>query len=310
MTKKGLILAEYYPLANFTGCLLDIFREHLHFLNTSTDINTIKKYIDENNIKYMIIGYSNNSVDYSTLDIPILLEIGDIPRRLTSNEFKDYCIKNKVKGIINHCMCTQDPIKDYFSPYQIDTFFFRRGLNLDIMKDYGLEKDIDVLSNGKFSNYQFRRELHSIFSIYRQVNYQRFRITSGESPDSIYTLYGKTMNKSWFTIGGCQQEKEICYYKGKFISDSFPKNQEIIACKSCLLTTTWGDQEYLGFKDGENCVLFKTPREALRKVLYYLDNKEELINIIDNGYRIAQKYYNSKINTKKLIEDIEKKYGL
>jgi spore maturation protein CgeB len=90
----------------------------------------------------------------------------------------------------------------------------------------------------------------------------------------------------------------------------FPKNIEIAGSKSCLLTFDWGDREYTGFKDGENCILFETPRDALRKVLYYLDDKELLTKITNNGYELVQKNHNVVDTVKQLFTDIEKEYNL
>jgi len=306
--KKGILLATYNNNAYFCKSMTDEFTKYINLIQKEGIIDDeTKKYIKENNTKYIIIGTPKEIIP--DLGIPIISIMGDPPRALTNTDYAKFLQKCNVKGIITHDQCTLDCVKDFFSPYDIDVFYFKYGLDFDYMKDYGLNKDIDISNLGKFSNYKYRREFHGYFSSIRKFNYQYLRQSPPDNSFEHYIRFGKILNRSWISLGGCTQADDTAYYKGKFISTTFQKNLEIAACKSCLITTKWGDMEFLNFKDEENCLIFNTIREADRKISYYLENKEELQEIINKGYGLVHKNHNITDTTLELFKDIEKIYG-
>lgn len=309
-TYNGILLDDYGKWY-FKKRELDVKRRFVKFFNTDTSIDEIRKYIKDNDIKYMILSFSSKFLDKPMPDfgIPVIVGTGDSPRRISDDTFKNFCIKNNVVGITTHNKCTVEPIKDYFEPMDVDVFFFKWGIDMDIMKDYGLRKDIDISNTGKFSRYQFRRELHTLLFNSKEINYKRIRQPNPETDlRNLYEGYSRNINKSWISVGGCMQEAKIAYYKGKFISDTFPKNIEIPASNSCLLTSEWGDREFLGFKDEKNCIIFKNVRDARRKCLYYLDDKELLERMIKSGYGLTHKNHDIKNTIPDLMNRIEEKY--
>ncbi len=307
---KGIII-DTYDGFYFKTREIKEFMKYINLIDLNKGVKYIIDYIKKNEPSYIILPFSsilyNNPIP--DLGIPILVGAGDPPRRLSSDYYKKYCKKNNISGVITHDNCVYESFKDYFSPMNIDIFVYKRGFDMDVLKDYKLNKDVDVSMTGKFSKYQHRKELHQLFSSINDFSYNRVRQDSSKTSKKDYEEYSKNINRSWFSIGGCLQERDICYYKGEFISDTFPKNIEIPASASCLLTTEWGDRKYLGFEDGKNCVLFNSVRDARRKVKYYLDDKDLLNNVIESGYKLVHKTHNVKMTISSLIYKIEGEYN-
>lgn len=310
MDKKGIIIDSYTQFY-FQRAMLNEFEKRVKRFEINEDKNIIKKYIKDNDIKYMIVGYSYDYITnpLSGIDIPIIVGAGDAPRRLAYPGFKEMYRKNNACGIITQDHCTIDLFKEYLSPLDSDIFMYHWGVDLNIIKDYNYEKEIDVSNTGKFSDYQYRTEIHELFSNIKEFNYKRNRNIPLDSSSKWFIKYAKELNKCWMSIGGCTQRKDISHYNGRLISDTFPKNIEIPGCKCCLLTSDWGDREYLGFKDGENCIIFKNARDARRKVSYYLNDKELLMKMINSGYDLIQKNHNVVHTISDLLDRIEYKYA-
>ena len=243
------------------------------------------------------------------MDIKIIMFMSPPPGNILIYDiFKEYFYDTGSVGLITTHKCAIDLYKKWLEPKDIDIFLYEWGVPLDIFKDYGLDKKIDISNTGKFSEYLFRRDLHNIFLMNKSIIYERFRQTIKEQIYPNFN-YSRKLNESWISVGGCCQPLQIAYYNNIFINDTYPKNFEIPASKSCLLTSDWGDREYQGFKDGENFIMFTSPRDALRKVLYYLDDKELLLKITNNGYNIVRKNHNLINNVNKLFIGIERKYA-
>ena len=307
--RNGILIVDYvgdfigdYEIASWDK-YFDI--KPLNFL--SLPKNRINEYIDEKGIKFIIVSVYNK-FDYTVLKdfpIPVILALGDAPRRIKNDEVKDIVVNNRFWGMSLHSYAAVECIRDYLYPYEVEIFPYTWGLDFSIFDDYHLEKDVDVGSTGKYSNYQMRRELDIALSANQNIKFVRQRNKAFNREEHV--KYAQFLNRNLISIGGCMQEKVLSHYKGKLISDNFPKNFEIPAVNTCLLTTEWGDREILGFKDEENCIIVKSPREAIRKVLYYLDDKEQLTKVSRNGYDLIHKNFDINVTTKKLVDSIEKK---
>lgn len=310
---NGLYIGDTKSFYQFIIEEIEVYKKYVHVLDINTPNEDIEKYIIENDIKFLMLPYTWKYLHNPLkVKIPVITNTGDPARRIVGEGkvLREICQKNNIQGIITHSNCTVEPIKDYFEEENKDIFVVNLGICLNIVKDYNLPKEIDVLSTGKFSEYQFRKELHFFLESKSDIKYMRIRNLM-EEVDRLnkYIQYSKNMNKSRFCIGHCMQDPKICYYKGKFISDFGPKNLEIMGSNSCLLTTASPDMEYLGVKDGINCVLFSNVREAYRKILYYLDDKELLRKISNNGYELSRKNHNIENTIYNLLNEVNKKYG-
>ena len=311
MTKSKGLMINNYVNSYFEDIQLKKWEEYFYvkpreFLDL--DMNEINKYIKENDIRFIHIPMWSN-LDYSKFKdfiVPVIIALGDAPRRLQSDILKNIVVNNKFWGVSLHSYSPIDCIRDYFYPHDAEILPYIWGLDFSVFKNYNLPKDIDVSSTGKYSNYQMRREIDDAMycDVYR-IKFVRERkmATNKES----HIEYAKFLNRSLFSVGGCLQNKSMSHYKGKLISDNVPKNFEISAVNTCLLNTEWGDREILGFKDGENCIIVKSPIDAVRKVNYYKDNLELLKKITDNGYNLVHKNNDIDITTQKFVLSIEKK---
>jgi 2-polyprenyl-3-methyl-5-hydroxy-6-metoxy-1,4-benzoquinol methylase len=62
---------------------------------------------------------------------------------------------------------------------------------------------------------------------------------------------------------------------------------ESLACGTLLVSNVTTDMERF-FREGVDYVSYRTPDEAIEKILYYLSNKEELAAIAESGHRAVQ----------------------
>jgi len=308
---KGLMLIDKQHIGVWLTYLYKEYEKHCYLMDGNSTIADISNIIKEKELEYVIVplSYDKEKIGiFKKLGIKVIVIIGDPMRRFGSQANKDYCIDNEIDGIILQSHTPIEIYRNWLDSDDIDFFYYKFGIPLDVFKDYGLEKTIDVSHTGKFSNYLYRRELHYIFSRTNELNYERFHQQSSNQTHPNYT-YAKKLNSSWISIGGCCQQPYLAYYKGMLTNDLFPKNLEIAGSMSCLLTFDWGDREYLGFKDGENCILFKTLKDAVRKTIYYLDDKELLSKVTRNGYELVHKNHNVIDTVNQLFNDVEERYA-
>jgi hypothetical protein len=308
---KGLRLYNKlpYPEGLWISYIYKEYEKYNYLLDIDTSLEDIIKIIKEKDLKYIIVPllYNDKNIKIlKKLDIKIIVIKGNPMRGFGTPAYKDYCINNNIDGMILESHLPIVFYKEWFDSDNIEFFYYKMGIPLDVYKDYGLEKTIDITHTGKFSTYLYRRELHDIFSNYESITYERFR-QSNENQAYPNYIYAKKLNSSWISIGGCCQSIHKAYYNNILVNDCYPKNLEIAASKAALLTFDWGDRKYLGFKEDENCILFKSPRDALRKSIYYLDDKELLLKVIQKGYDLVHKNHNIVDTVNQLFNNIESK---
>jgi hypothetical protein len=277
----------------------------------------IKQVIEENNPTYIYTGVTGLLLQIESLSkygIPVIIGTGDVWGRLWSDQLKDIVNYHNIEGIVVNNKCEIPAFKEYFNK-ELNYHWFPHSLDTTKLHDYKLDKMWDVVFSGKFSNYQFRKELHTNLYIKRlkgQLKYERYqpiKYTIPNPEETSFEDYAKHMNSSWIGIGGCIQSKETSYYNGHFIGNTFKKTLEVPACASALLNCHWGDEEILGFKDGVNCILFETLKESIEKIGYYLADKELLSVITKRGYELVQNNYDDIKICNNFFNEIESKYG-
>lgn len=317
MNKKGIMLSHSNRV-NWIAPIYTEYEKYVHLIDVESSLDTIINIIKEKEICYVIIPVMQNIIkrdilkskvlDIKKHDIEIITFVANPPGEILGNQlFKKFFNDIEPDGLITHNHCAIDLFEEWLG-MNINIFYHKWGIPLDVFKDYGLEKTIDVSSSGKFSAYPFRRELDFLLCSHQNMKYVRFRQNENEQIHPNYA-YAKKLNESWISIGGCSMLPQFMYYNNRLICDTFPKNLEIAGSKSCLLTTDWGDREYLGFEDGENCILFKTLKEAIQKIEYYLNNKKLLSIITNNGYELVQKNHDIVDTIKSIFKDIENTYA-
>ena len=77
---------------------------------------------------------------------------------------------------------------------------------------------------------------------------------------------------------------------------------ETIGCKILLATNYNYQYEELGFKDGENCIMYKNKKELIDKISLALGNEKHLLKMAENGFILSKQ--NTYLNRMKYLEDI------
>jgi hypothetical protein len=310
--RGAIIIKEpYHDSFGLSLTLKEIVDKMDRLISYNIGIQKINEEIKNlKDIDYLIVWMNKELINLEGLDkleIPVIMATCDTPKRLLNDSFKKAVEKHKPKGLIVEGMCTIPIYKDYLNNENFDFFWFPWGIDENYVKDYKEEKIYDVSQTGQFNRYEFRREINMLLDARTDINYYR---TSPERDTNkvekfTYDEYCKILNRSKISIGGCFQNRDQLYYKGKFIGNMFSKNFEIAGCKSALFNTTVGDKDILGLKDGENFVEFKNPRDCIRKINYYIEQPELIEKITERGYRWAHIHTN-KIHAERLFSDIER----
>ena len=315
---NGLMLIDKHHMGLWLTYLYKEYEKHCYLIDIHSSVDDILNIIKENRLKYIIIPQMHSTIERNILKskmeiikksgINIIVFMASPAKEILDNQvFKEFFYDIEATGIMIYNDCVRNLYRDWLDLADDDIFHHMWGVSTDIFKDYGLNKNIDICSTGKFSSYKYRRDLHFLLSNFRNIRYERFRQIPKEQTHPNY-IYARKLNESWINVGGCSLPDKLSYYRDSFINDTFPKNIEIAGSKSCLLTSDWGDREYLGFEDGKNCIIFKTLRDAVGKSLYYLEDKELLGKITKNGYDLVQKNYNVIDTMRNLFKNIERRY--
>ena len=247
----------------------------------------------------------------SKLQIPLIMASCDMPKRFRDNLYKKIVEHQNPSGIIVENKCSIPAFKTYLEKEDLNFFWFPWGIDEEFVKDYNENKIYDVSQTGQFNRYEFRREINFLLEGRNNLSYYRTSPERGIEKKEKFTYdeYCKIINRSKISIGGCLQNKEFISYNGTYIGNTFPKNFEIPGCKSVLFNTNWGDKDILGFKNGENFVEFKNPRDCIRKIEYYIEQPEELDKISRKGFELVHKYHTNKIHVDNFIRSLEHSYN-
>lgn len=221
------------------------------------------------------------------------------------------------KGIDLIFSATKQPFLKVFPQYEDKFRWLPWSINPEMMKDWGMKKDIDFLlmglvyidknNRGKFSlsekaprkgRYAFR---DAVFRKMKNKPGFEYHPHPGHfATDSELLIvneeYGKKLNRSkiFFTCGSSNPTGGIAVLK--FF--------EAPACKTLLLAEPNKDIMDLGFIHGINYVAC-TADNLVEKADYYLANDAERMRITRNGYRFIHKYHTDEKRAKQLIKEIK-----
>jgi spore maturation protein CgeB len=170
------------------------------------------------------------------------------------------------------------------------------------MKDYKEKKIYDISITGKFSRYMDRREFHDHLS--RIGDRHGIRYYRPDSRVNSHEEYARRLNRCWTSMAGLQFPDRV-HYNNHFIGVSFPKTFEIPACNCCLINRKFGDADILGFKDEENCIIFEKSNEFVKKLKYYLDDKELLMKITKSGHDMVHKNHTVEKHISQLVNKLK-----
>jgi hypothetical protein len=169
------------------------------------------------------------------------------------------------------------------------------GVNLDIFKDYGLEKEYDVTMAGyHFPPYYYYR--YMAFDILEDKKYftELPHLGYFEKEDGVYGEdYAKFLNKSKISI--------TC---GMVYNRPVMKFYEIPASRTLLVANMFKELSELGFKHNENMVVMDL--DNLDKQMKDLIADDDMRNeITDNGYKFVRENHSVDIRAKQFIEELK-----
>ena len=224
-----------------------------------------------------------------------------------------YFLENNIDLIFS---ATKYPFLRLFPQFKHKFRWLPWAINPAVMKDYGLEKEIDLLLMGLVyvdKNAHGRHQLPNTIPLkgryaFRDAVFSNLKNKPGfvyhPHPGHLATKsdrlivnkkYAKELNRAkiFFTCGGRYKTGRVAVLK--FF--------EAPACKTLLLAEPNDDIVDLGFIDKENYVAC-TVDNFMEKAEYYLANDEERMRITENGYQFIHKHHTNDERAKYLLKEI------
>lgn len=181
---------------------------------------------------------------------------------------------------------------DYHSRFRWLPF----GINPDIIRDYGLEKDIPYSLMGLINKqYPFREAvLRTMNQAEGFVNFKHPGHTTSYQPGMfINDNYAQAINRS-----------KLSFTCGSVLEIPVAKFFELPGCRTLMLAESNADIEELGFTDGEH-FLACDRNDFYEKALYYIERDSERERITDNGYRFVQSHHTNLERAKQFVAAIQ-----
>ncbi|GGB49031.1 glycosyltransferase [Virgibacillus dakarensis] len=255
-------------------------------LPTKPDFILLLNDIDQQ-MSPMIKGLSHSG-------IPTGLFINDVHRFI--NLRRNFITKNN----INHLFTV---IRDKFIqtyPEFVDKMeWFPHFVQTEIFRDYGIDKNINLLMMGAVSDhYPLRQKIiktykgNPDFIYHKHPGYRNFN-KDEKNQHFIGERYAREINqaKIVFTCPSVFQYPVIKYF-------------EVLACKTLLLAPTFKELEDLGFVPDYHFIPIDE-NNFMDKAAYYLANETERQTIAEQGYRFIRKRHSVKQRSDQLIKKIE-----
>lgn len=263
-------------------------------------------------------GYSLSPRIQGLKDIDIPKGCYVIDLHWSPNARIQYIEQNDIDLIFS---ATKQPFLTVFPQYKQKLRWFPWSINPEIMKDWGMNKDIDYLLMGLV---YVNNDIRGNFPLPRKIppkGRYAFRdavfLNMKNEPGFVFhphpghritksdrlivnDIYAKELNRSkiFFTCGSRNKTGGIAVLK--FF--------EAPACKTLLLAEPNDDITDLGFIDGENYVACTT-ENVVEKAKYYLANERERMRITENGYRFIHSYHTNEQRAQQMINEIRSYLG-
>lgn len=184
--------------------------------------------------------------------------------------------------------------KEYLKKFH-DIKWLPWSVGLDMFKDYGLEKKYDVTMTG-FHNIPFYHYRDMVFDEIGDKEYftelKHYGYT--KKKESVYGVdYAKFLNQSKISCTG-----------GMVYNRPVMKFYEIPASRCLLASNTFEELEELGFKDGENMVVYNY-RNIDKQMKNLLADNAMRQEITDNGYNFIRKYHSGEVRAQQFIKELK-----
>ncbi|MFP3886609.1 glycosyltransferase [Priestia filamentosa] len=226
------------------------------------------------------------------LKIPYAIGLHDLHYQYPNR--KAVLMKEGIKYIFTYC---QAKFIQWYPEFSNGMKWLPHHAHLDIFKDYGLPKDIDLLMTGAaFEDYYPLRaqiikrfENKPEFVRHKHPGYRN--VEKNESNVIIGDDYAKEINRA-----------KICFTCDSIYKYPIKKYFEVPACNTLLLAPFSDELHKLGFIPGVNFVSINE-NNFEEKADYYLEHEEERKKIALNGMRLIQQKHSTR---QRVIEFMEK----
>ena len=170
-------------------------------------------------------------------------------------------------------------------------------VNLDMFKDYGLKKEIDVLMTGYHFKeiYPYR---HKAYEILKNKSY--FKEVKRPSETSNHTKkwpvgedFFKLLNSAKINITG-----------GSNLNYPILKYMEIAASKSLIFSNYFDELGILGFKPDVNMVEMDFDNLE-NQIKWWLEHEDERNRVIDNAYNLVKERHTVQTRVKEITKIME-----
>ncbi|UOQ94521.1 glycosyltransferase [Halobacillus shinanisalinarum] len=235
----------------------------------------------------MIKGLANT-------DIPTGLFVNDV-HRFTSLR-RNYIAKHNIPYLFT---VVRDKFIETYPEFKNKMEWFPHFVNTELCRDYGLEKDINLLMMGAVNDfYPLRQKIMKTyegnpdFVYHNHPGYREFS-KKEEGQKLIGHVYGKELNRTtiFFTCPSVLNYPVLKYF-------------EALACKTLLLAPTFKELEDLGFIPGVHFVPIDEDNFQ-EKAAAYLKNDSDRLKVVEQGYHFIRQRHSVKRRTQQLVQKIE-----
>lgn len=255
-------------------------------LSTRPDFILLLNDIDKE-ISPMIKGIAHTS-------IPTGMFVNDVHRFVKLR--RNYIVKNNITHLFT---IVRDKFIEVYREFTDNMTWFPHFVHTGIYRDYGMEKDINLLMMGAVNDvYPLRQKIIKAYE---------------GNPNLVYHKHPGYQNLSKYKedqyFVGRRYAREINRAKIVFTCPSvfhYPviKYFEVLACNTLLLAPTFGELEALGFVPGYHFVPIDE-NNFKEKATYYLANKTERTKIAEQGYQFIRQNHSVSIRTNQLVKKIK-----
>ncbi|MEK3883095.1 glycosyltransferase [Paenibacillus sp. PL2-23] len=172
------------------------------------------------------------------------------------------------------------------------------GINKELIKDYGLPKDIRFSLMGLLEDkYPFRRAVASrMRGVEGFVQFQHPGHRTADRPGLfVKEAYARAINRSM-----------ISFTCGSTLRIPVAKFLEIPGCRALMLAEPNRDVEELGFRDGEHFVACDSGNIS-SKALYYAAADEERERLTEAGFRWVHEAHTNEVRARQFVDAIRAK---
>lgn len=231
----------------------------------------------------------------SSLKIPFGIIMHDLHYRVKRR--KEFIQENRIRHIFS---IYRDAFLERYPEHVMKMRWLPHFANPTIFKDYGLNKDIDMLIMGNIreKSYPFRKKMVDKLSGIPGFIYHKhpgYRDIKEHEKESIFIgeNFSREINKAKIFLT-CNL---IYHYPIR-------KYYEVLASKTLLLAPSCKELTDLGFQPEKHFIEINE-RNFLEKTRYYLCHEEEREKIANQGYYFVRENHSLKRRVEQLLSMIE-----